>query len=72
MNANPYLNLNDAAGAPREQVDLAPASAYEVVTREKLEHVAQDVAAIRERVDALFHLVIATLVVNLLLRMAGA
>ena len=39
----------------RAPVDLAPSSTYEALTRQMVEHVAADVAAIRERVDMLFY-----------------
>lgn len=54
-----------------EPLDLSPKSVYELVTRQMLEALAADVQKMRERVDALFFLVIASTVVDLLLRLAG-
>jgi hypothetical protein len=54
-----------------EPLDLNPRSVYEVVTRQMLEALSADVQAMRERVDALFFLAIASIVVDLVLRLAG-
>jgi hypothetical protein len=54
-----------------EALDLNPKSVYEVVTRQMLEALATDVQKMRERVDALFFLAVASVVVDLLLRLAG-
>jgi hypothetical protein len=56
----------------RPAVDLAPSSTYEALTRQMVEHVAADVTAIRERVDMLLYLVISSVAVDVLLRLAGA
>ena len=61
---------NQALG--RAPVDLAPSSTYEALTRQMVEHVAADVAAIRERVDMLFYVVISSVAIEVLLRLAGA
>jgi hypothetical protein len=58
--------------AERGPVDLAPSSTYEALTRQMVEHVAAVVAAIRERVDMLFYVVISSVAVEVLLRLAGA
>jgi hypothetical protein len=63
--------LRVARGA-RPLLDLAPSSTYEALTRQMVEHVAEDLAAIRQRVDALFYLIISSVVVDVLLRLAGA
>lgn len=60
------------AGASRDPVDLSPGSAYEVVTRTRLDELATDVAEIRQRIDALFWLVIGSIVVDIALRTIGA
>lgn len=62
-------NLPPTGHAP---VDLTPASTYEALTRQMVEYVAADVAAIRARVDTLFYLVISSVIVDVLLRLAGA
>jgi hypothetical protein len=59
-------------GAERPPVDLAPSSTYEALTRQMVQHVASDVAAIRERVDMLFYVVISSVAIEVLLRLAGA
>jgi hypothetical protein len=76
--------MNDMSGAmlvgglattpprePREPLDLQPASVYEVVTRQMVEALGRDVTAVRERVDALFYLMIASIALDVLLRLAG-
>ena len=60
------------ASSGRPPVDLAPSSTYEALTRQMVEHVAADVAAIRERVDMLLYLVISSVAIDVLLRLAGA
>lgn len=54
-----------------EPLDLQPRSVYEVLTRQMLDALTSDVQKMRERVDALFFLVIASTLVDLLLRLAG-
>lgn len=49
-------------------VDLEPRSAYEVLTREKVEHFAEELAEIRHRINTIFYLVIGSLMVDLLTR----
>lgn len=55
----------------QEPLDLQPRSVYEVLTRQMLDALTSDVQKMRERVDALFFLVIASTLVDLLLRLAG-
>lgn len=60
-----YLN------PPRDQsahVDLDPKSTYEVITREKVENFADELKEIRQRVNGIFYLVIASVLVDVLLR----
>lgn len=57
--------------AARDPVDLAPGTAYEVVTRTKLEELAHDVDKIRERIDGIFWLIAASIVVQIVLRALG-
>jgi hypothetical protein len=59
-------------GTEREPLELDPYSVYEVVTRSKVEHLAEDVAAIRERVDTLFYLMLASIAIDVLLRLGRA
>jgi hypothetical protein len=55
-----------------EGVDLAPGSAYEVVTRTKVDELAADVKEIRGRIDGIFWLIAGSIVVDVLLRATGA
>lgn len=50
-------------------VDLEPRSAYEVLTREKVEHFAEELAEIRHRINNIFYVVIGSLVMDLLMRL---
>lgn len=56
----------------QEGIELGPGSAYEVVTRTKLEELAQDVKDIRARIDGIFWLIAGSIVVEVLLRGLGA
>lgn len=49
-------------------VDLEPRSAYEVLTREKVEHFADEIAEIRHRTNTIFYLLIGSLLLDMLLR----
>lgn len=49
-------------------IDLDPKSAYEVITREKVEHFADDLKEIRYRVNGIFYLVIGSVLLDVLLR----
>ena len=49
-------------------VDLEPRSAYEVLTREKVEHFADEIAEIRHRINTIFYLVIGGLLMDLLMQ----
>ena len=51
-----------------QPIELAPRSTYEVITRERVEHMAADLAEIRNRINALFYLVIGSIIVDILLR----
>lgn len=55
----------------RDPVDLAPGTAYELITRTKLEELASDVRDIRRRIDGIFWLVATSIVVQLALRALG-
>ena len=56
---------------PQPPLNLEPATAYEVVTRQMVEDLIREVTAVRQRVDSLFYLVIAAIVGNVLLRFFG-
>ena len=53
-------------------IDLNPGSAYEAVTRTKVDELAQEVKEIRGRIDAIFWLIAGAIVVELALRALGA
>ncbi len=53
-------------------VGLEPASAFEAVTRTKVEELAEDVKEIRARIDGIFWLIAGSVVVDVLLRAIGA
>ena len=53
-------------------IDLNPGTAYEAVTRTKVDELAEDVKEIRSRIDAIFWLIAGAIVVQLVLRAMGA
>lgn len=52
-----------------DRIELAPRSTYEVVTRERVEHMAADLAEIKQRINSLFFLVIGSILAEALLRL---
>lgn len=56
---------------PPDQINLDPATTYEVLTRRMVEDLAIEVSAIRSRIDTMFWVVIVSVVTDALLRMAG-
>jgi hypothetical protein len=60
-----------AAGHELEAVDLAPKSAHEALTRQMVSDLAADMAEIRNRVNGMFWLVVAAVVVDVVMRVAG-
>jgi hypothetical protein len=53
-------------------VDLNPGSAFEAVTRTKVDELAEEVKEIRGRIDAIFWLIAGAIAVELVLRALGA
>lgn len=49
-------------------IDLEPKSTYEVVTREKVEHFAEELKEIRHRVNTIFYLIIGSVLVDVVLK----
>lgn len=49
-------------------VDLDPKSTYEVITREKVEHIDDELKEIRYRVNGIFYLVIGSVLLDWLPR----
>lgn len=52
-------------------LNLDPATAYEVLTRQMVDDLSRDVAATRQRVDTMFYLVIGSIVLDVLLRIGS-
>lgn len=52
-------------------VSLEPASAYEAVTRQLAEDLQRELTTLRTRVDQLLSIVVASVLVDALLRIAG-
>lgn len=49
-------------------IDLEPATAYEAMTRQKVESLEEDLRDIKSRVDTIFYLVIGSILVDMLTR----
>lgn len=49
-------------------INLEPHSTYEVLTREKVEHIAADLDEIRHRTNTIFYLVIGSVLLDVLMR----
>ena len=52
-------------------LDLDPKSTYEVITREKVEHIDAELKEIRYRVNGIFYLVIGSVLLDVLPRWLG-
>jgi len=59
-------------GLGREPVDLAPVSTYEVVTRQMVEALSDDLQEIKGRLNSLLGMVAGAIVVDVVLRLAGS
>ena len=57
--------------APRSSVDLAPGSAYEAVTRQMVEALAEDLAEIKGRLNGLLWMVAGAIVLDVVVRLTG-
>jgi hypothetical protein len=62
------------ARAEREfvRVDLSPASAYEAVTRQMVEALADDLREIKGRLNGLLWMVAGAIVIDIVIRLSGA
>lgn len=74
MNADMRL-LNSRVITPRKRrfpssspLDLEPATAYEAMTRQRVESLEDDLREIKSRVDTIFYLVIGSILVDMLTR----
>ena len=74
------MNVNRSAGRAMRPIrrsreprplSLDPATTYEVITRQMVDDALRELAAVRQRVDSLFYLVVASIVVDLVMRLAG-
>ncbi len=54
-----------------DQVNMEPGSVFEVMTRQKVERLAEDVKEIRDRINNLFWLIAATVVLDVISGLAG-
>lgn len=77
MNADAKL-INPRILTPRKRrplttpsIDLEPASAYEAITRQKVESHEEDLREIKTRVDTIFYLVIGSILIDMLTRWAA-
>lgn len=52
-------------------VDLEPSSAYEAITRQKVESLEDDLREIKSRIDTIFYLIIGSILVDMLTRWIG-
>ncbi len=52
-------------------VDLQPVSAYEVLTRQKVEDLEQEMKALRKRIDALLFMVLSAIAAEVVSRVFG-
>ncbi len=55
---------------PSAPLDLQPSSVFEVITRQMVDDLIREVSATRQRVDALFYLVVAVVLGEILSRLA--
>jgi hypothetical protein len=52
-------------------IDLGPATAYEAITRQKVDSLEEDLREIKSRVDTIFYLVIGSILLDMLTRWVG-
>jgi hypothetical protein len=52
-------------------MEIGPATTYEAVTRQMVEHLAQDIAEIKSRVNGLLFMVAGSIIIDLLFRLGG-
>ena len=74
MNADVKL-LNPRIVPPRRRrptspppIDLEPVTAYEAITRQKVDALEEDLREIKSRVDTIFYLVIGSILIDMLTR----
>jgi hypothetical protein len=59
------------AGSGRERISLEPASAYEVVTRQMVLDMGEDLREIKARLNGLLFMVAGAVVLEILMRVMG-
>jgi hypothetical protein len=64
--------LRERAGHAPSGVDLAPSSTYEVVTRQMVEALADDLREIKGRLNGLLWMVAGATLIDALIRLSGA
>lgn len=68
----PYAGrFRGRAAGPGRTVDLAPASAYDALTRQMVERLAEDLGEIKGRLDGLLFMVAGAIVLDVVMRLAG-
>lgn len=60
------------AGHPPAGVDLAPTSTYEVVTRQMVEALADDIREIKGRLNGLLWMIAGATLIDAVIRLSGA
>ncbi len=55
----------------RPEVDLTPGSMYEVVTRNMVDRLSDDVREIRDRINGMFWLLAGTVAANIVMKALG-
>jgi hypothetical protein len=61
-----------APPSPSDGIDLRPGSAYEAVTRQMVESLADDMKEIKTRLNNIFYMVIGAILIDILSRWVGA
>jgi hypothetical protein len=63
--------LRSSGGPHAAAVDLAPATAYEALTRQLVEQLGEEIDKLRGRLDGLLWAVVGAVVLDVVLRLAG-
>lgn len=59
--------------APRtpQPINLEPTSVYEAITRQMVDDLAREYAALRSRLDSIFYIIVGSIVVDVFVRLVG-
>lgn len=73
ITTSPIIRISrpDVSPPTREPVDLQPASAYEALTRQKVDSLADDMKEIKSRTNNIFYVVIGGILLDMLTRWLG-